>query len=241
MMRSRRSVLVGVMAALLVVAAISWASNPARQGDDITTAVYGSSVGPGAQCVVELYLHDAIQISSFDIAISWISECSSPIPGATVTPDAIQSSIYHVTELPVGFSGPAMIFTCNIFYYDDECPARSLQSLTTQFGVVARDPDGEFIDTISVCPARFDCSYWPCTAQGPFVEKQCGDANGDELITATDSLVALQTAVGTGNCLPAHCDTNNDTQISAGDALRILQAGLSLGVELTCPFPCEAK
>jgi len=201
----------------------------------------GSYIGPGPQCIVDLYLYDAVEIAGLDFAEGWLGDCSSPIEEVTITPDAVRPGVSHVTGFPAGFSGPTLVLTCNVFYYDDECPTRSLRALTFEFGAVAWNPDGQRVSPLSVCPVRFDCSYWPCTTQGPLVERACGDANGDKVITASDALAALQTGVGAGDCLPAQCDTNNDSLISAVDALRILRAGLSLEIELSCPFPCAAS
>jgi len=63
----------------------------------------------------------------------------------------------------------------------------------------------------------------------------CGDANGDDAITASDALAALRTAVGTGTCSLALCDVDDNGSVSASDALRILQRAVGTNIELTCP------
>ncbi len=63
----------------------------------------------------------------------------------------------------------------------------------------------------------------------------CGDADADGLISATDALIALRTAVGAVSCLPGRCDVDASLVISASDALRILQAAISQpGQPLAC-------
>ncbi len=63
----------------------------------------------------------------------------------------------------------------------------------------------------------------------------CGDANDDGRITATDALIALQTAVGLVSCPPTRCDADDSGVISPSDALRILRTAVGLPVTLNCP------
>jgi len=63
----------------------------------------------------------------------------------------------------------------------------------------------------------------------------CGDANNDDAITASDALAALRTAVGSSSCVPTVCDVDNNGSIAASDALRILQRAVGGDVVLTCP------
>jgi hypothetical protein len=62
----------------------------------------------------------------------------------------------------------------------------------------------------------------------------CGDANGDEAITATDALVALRTAVGSTQCDLCLCDVNSSGTITATDALAILRRAVGQAIELLC-------
>jgi spore coat protein A len=62
----------------------------------------------------------------------------------------------------------------------------------------------------------------------------CGDANGDDEITASDALLALRTAVGTGNCPVCLCDVNVLDGIVASDALAILRVAVGQNVLLQC-------
>jgi hypothetical protein len=146
-------------------------------------------------------------------------------------------------DFPTGFTGPATILTCEALYFADECPAQSLQQLWLEFGAVeATGDDGASIDRLTMCPARFDCSEWPCLGEpGPYVAAVCGDPNADGSATATDALIALQAAVGVFQCLPEQCDTDDNGAITASDAFRILMAALGLDVELRCPFPCDSR
>jgi hypothetical protein len=62
----------------------------------------------------------------------------------------------------------------------------------------------------------------------------CGDGNSDGNVTATDALVALNTAVGAANCLLCACDVDSSGTTAASDALRILQYAVGVSVTLTC-------
>ncbi|MFN2376289.1 MAG: hypothetical protein ABR538_07110 [Candidatus Binatia bacterium] len=63
---------------------------------------------------------------------------------------------------------------------------------------------------------------------------ECGDANGDGSITASDALSALKTAVGTGTCEVCVCDTDASGSVAASDALRVLRAAVGQVVTLDC-------
>jgi hypothetical protein len=62
----------------------------------------------------------------------------------------------------------------------------------------------------------------------------CGDASADGAKTASDALVALTAAVGTGACALCVCDANGSGQISAVDALLILNDVVGNPVALAC-------
>jgi uncharacterized membrane protein len=65
----------------------------------------------------------------------------------------------------------------------------------------------------------------------------CGDATGDAVMTATDALIALRVAVGSGSCEACICDVDGSGATTATDALRILQAAVGQQVVLSCT-PC---
>jgi hypothetical protein len=56
----------------------------------------------------------------------------------------------------------------------------------------------------------------------------CGDANGDNQVTALDALVVLKGAVGLeGDCIGnCDCDLDADRELTAGDALQTLRAAV---------------
>ena len=54
-------------------------------------------------------------------------------------------------------------------------------------------------------------------------------------ISATDALVTLGAAIGTGMCMLCRCDVDNSGMTSATDALAILQASVGQPVTLNCP------
>jgi hypothetical protein len=62
----------------------------------------------------------------------------------------------------------------------------------------------------------------------------CGDSNGDSMISATDALVALRTAVGTSTCPLSVCDVDCSGVVVATDALAILRAATGQPVTLNC-------
>lgn len=63
----------------------------------------------------------------------------------------------------------------------------------------------------------------------------CGDANDDGMVTASDALIALKTAVGQLQCLPCICDLNATLTITATDALEILRFAVGSLCSLSCP------
>src|SRR3954467_7102409 len=66
----------------------------------------------------------------------------------------------------------------------------------------------------------------------------CGDATGDGVISSSDALIALRTAVGTSTCVPPRCDTNHSGKITSTDAHTILKSAVGQLVGLHCP-PAE--
>lgn len=65
----------------------------------------------------------------------------------------------------------------------------------------------------------------------------CGDANGDQRLSASDALIALRTGVGSDNCLACVCDVDASGTINATDALGILRVAVGQPVVLGC-LPC---
>ena len=63
---------------------------------------------------------------------------------------------------------------------------------------------------------------------------QCGDADRNGTRAATDALIALQTGVGAGTCLPSLCDPSGDGNVTATDALIMLQGGTGQDVVYDC-------
>jgi hypothetical protein len=77
------------------------------------------------------------------------------------------------------------------------------------------------------------CGTTTTTEPGPL----CGDANQDGDISAPDALLALRTAVGTGDCPAALCDYNGNGQVQSSDALQILRVAVGQDVPGECPPP----
>ncbi len=65
-------------------------------------------------------------------------------------------------------------------------------------------------------------------------QSPCGDATFDGIVTATDALAALRTAVGTLSCSLCVCDADGSGVITATDALIILQTGVGLDTDPNC-------
>jgi hypothetical protein len=62
----------------------------------------------------------------------------------------------------------------------------------------------------------------------------CGDATCNSSISASDALLALKTAVGSGDCLLCICDVNSSGSINTTDALLVLKKGVGQEVNLVC-------
>jgi hypothetical protein len=198
--------------------------------------------GLGQHCRVELRYYDAGSLSYFLLQHGWIGDCVSPIDGVTYTPNLSLPGRFDVDGFPDGFAGPATVLTCDIDYFDDECPPWTLDQLEKDFGIVrALDGDGVSMERITICPVRFECNeYCELDPPGPYLAGTCGDPNGDDAVTATDALATLQVAIGMGECLPEQCDADGDLAIDASDALRILVAAVGQSGLLQCPPPCAA-
>jgi Tol biopolymer transport system component len=77
----------------------------------------------------------------------------------------------------------------------------------------------------------FVSDQYVCGACGAPVSGRTAPANP----TATDALLALQVAVGSGSCAPCECDVNNSGGINTTDSLLILRAAVGQGIGLDCP------
>ena len=64
---------------------------------------------------------------------------------------------------------------------------------------------------------------------------RCGDANGDDDITATDALQALKSAVGAADCPAEICDVAVPGGVTSSDALPVLRYSIGQPVALSCP------
>jgi glucose/arabinose dehydrogenase len=63
----------------------------------------------------------------------------------------------------------------------------------------------------------------------------CGDAEGDGSIAASDALHILRTSVGTASCEPCICDVNDNGETTVADALAVLRVAVGQSVDLNCP------
>jgi hypothetical protein len=72
------------------------------------------------------------------------------------------------------------------------------------------------------------------TSSSTLPAAECGDADLDGRIAATDALIVLRRAVGLAQCPMRVCDTDSSGSISAGDALRVLQRAVGMSVVLVC-------
>ena len=106
---------------------------------------------------------------------------------------------------------------------------------------------GTASDGLPTTAGVFQASMYTFGTSGPFVTKLggiatptakatvCGDFNGDGKVTASDSLGALKTAVGSGTCALKACDFNGDGKITAADALGVLRTAVGQGTTPKCP------
>lgn len=231
-----------VTAAAILLGGLGLAAVSHAAVADLSPEGLPASVGPGAECVVDIRLYDPIPVSSMLLQVGWIANCMSLVDDASLTPRPLRPGRMDIV-FPDGFEGPSTFVRCEIFYFDDECPASSIHQLWLEFGAgTATGLGGTPIESLTMCPVRFDCTEWPCVGTPPpYYAGVCADPDFDGVTTATDALFALQAAIEMASCLPEQCDTDNDSLITATDALRILAAALALDVELNCPFPCEAR
>ncbi len=63
----------------------------------------------------------------------------------------------------------------------------------------------------------------------------CGDANDDHVVTASDALAVLRTAVNTFECPLCRCDVDGSGAVSASDALATLRRAVGQPAPLSCP------
>jgi hypothetical protein len=84
---------------------------------------------------------------------------------------------------------------------------------------------------LEITLAMFDDIGWET-----FDVPSCGDANGDGNLSSTDALVALDAAVGAGECADLVCNVNFSGGVTTADALLILRRAVGQGVTLTCPL-----
>jgi hypothetical protein len=59
--------------------------------------------------------------------------------------------------------------------------------------------------------------------------------SGSALVTASDALVVLRTAVGSRTCAKCVCDVDGNGTISASDALLTLRKAVDSEITLACP------
>lgn len=62
----------------------------------------------------------------------------------------------------------------------------------------------------------------------------CGDGDGNGKVLASDALLALRTAVGSGGCASCLCDVDSSGQVSASDALAILRKAVGQDLVFVC-------
>ena len=72
------------------------------------------------------------------------------------------------------------------------------------------------------------------TTGAPPSAGSCGDPDGDGAVTASDALLAIGAAVGSGECANRLCDVNSDCLTTMSDGLMILSAATGQPVELSC-------
>lgn len=76
--------------------------------------------------------------------------------------------------------------------------------------------------------------FSPCIAVGGETPL-CGDASLDGELTASDALLVLKVAVGSGQCDLCICDVNGTGTITSPDALLVLKFAVGQSVVLDCP------
>jgi len=201
---------------------IAWESPGLAAGDEVYARKFTSAGTPaGSQFRVNTHTlssQEDVSIATMadgNFVISWESIGGT---GATDTSDlGVFGRLVSGSGAPIGEE-----FQINTYTLDDQTDVR-----------VTGLANGGFA-------AAWESDEQDGTLDGVFgqayvaPERACGDGNGDGNITATDALLALNTAVGSANCPLCACDVDSSTATTATDALRILQSAVGQPVVLNC-------
>lgn len=156
----------------------------------------------------------------------------SPTGSPTPTPISFQSGLGFAWLAPgIGqmfFVGDGLTSDSNAGLFNGEQQSFIVPAGATRLFLGTVDGEGWYNNSGSF---SVDVSI----SDKPFDE--CGDPAKPAGITASDALVALRTAVGTGSCLVCTCDVDASGGIVASDALAVLRHAVGLNVQLVCQ-PC---
>jgi len=98
----------------------------------------------------------------------------------------------------------------------------------------ANDPNGSDCNDGSGSSVGDLCQSGICI--GGSGDAECGDADGNGSITASDALRTLRKAVGQNTSCPLYlCDTDSNGSVQTSDALRVLRKSVGQTVVMNCP------
>jgi hypothetical protein len=164
---------------------------------------------------------------------STLVECEVLTDASVSVGDADQARGLSVgiVGVPTAISGPEDMFRCT-WIPSSRLPVVSDFDMSEQTaftpGFQQVNPD------FHVSDIECDGTIGSTTTTTELPPAVCGDATGDEKVTATDALVTLRTAVGSASCEACVCDVNSAGGITSSDALAVLRAGVGQPVTLSC-------
>jgi len=136
-------------------------------------------------------------------------------------------------DMKNGAATPADIASCQFL------PASSDEPIASDFVVTviqATDVAGVVLPTPNLKISQIQCVTPGTSTTTTLPEPLCGDADQDNVISASDALQILRRAVNPAVICPVFlCDTDSSGEILAGDALLALERAVGIPVVLNCP------
>jgi hypothetical protein len=221
-----------------------------------------ASAALAGTCVFTVSMDTGTDVNNLDFKVSYDlvdggtvegtatrPECARAISGSFAARDNDDDKELAVSFIRLNtFSGPTPLLGCRIFY-------DSLEPVPSDFSVTVLNAGrGGEDDNVIPLPV-VDVSDVDCPGELPeittttttipittttldFGDQRCGFPISDgQFPTASDALYTLRAGVGVSPCPLCVCDLNDNGNLSAGDALRLLHAAVGNEIEYECP-PC---
>jgi hypothetical protein len=185
-----------------------------------------------------------------------VGDPSGPGPAEQGWKDTVQVGPGQIVRVLVRFEDykGRFAYHCHLLEHEDHGMMRQFETVLCgdgeidageqcDLGAANGQPEAccsALCETIDGCPHVTTTIVETTTTTAPTGGEVCGDATGDGILTSTDALLALRTAVGTATCLACVCDVRGTDGVLASDALAILRAAVGQQVVLACaPCPME--